>query len=107
MACGTSSAPAELQCLLPQGAWTRGREGSIATDPLSYGVGVAIYDFARATRTGTAPEIPAERARRAVALCCAMMESAKAGAPVRMEQILSGEIRAAQAALNNAIGLAE
>jgi predicted dehydrogenase len=92
--------------LLPEGAWTRGRDGSVATEPLSYGVGVAIHDFARAARTGTAPEIPADRARRAVALCCAMMEAARAEAPVRMEQILSGEIRAAQAALNHAIGLA-
>lgn len=98
--------PAERQRLLPEGAWTRGRDGSVATDPLSYGVGVAIHDFARAARTGTAPEIPAERARRAVALCCAMMESARAGVPVRLEQILSGEIRAAQAALNHAIGVA-
>jgi hypothetical protein len=34
------------------------------------------------------------------------MEAARAEAPVRMEQILSGEIREAQAALNHAIGLA-
>ncbi|MFN3260157.1 MAG: Gfo/Idh/MocA family protein [Pikeienuella sp.] len=100
-----SLAPDTRQRLLPEGVWTRGRDGSVATEPLSYGVGVAIHDFARAVRTGTAPEIPADRARRAVALCCAMMEAAHAGAPVRMEQILSGEIRAAQAALNQAIGL--
>jgi predicted dehydrogenase len=98
--------PDARQRLLPDGAWMRGRDGSVATEPLSYGVGVAIHDFARAARTGTEPEIPADRARRAVALCCAMMEAARAEAPVRMEQILSGEIRAAQAALNLAIGLA-
>ncbi len=98
-------APDARERLLPDGAWTRGRDGSVATDPLSYGVGVAIHDFARAARTGTAPEIPPDRARRAVALCCAMMEAARAGAPVRMEQVLSGELCAAQAALNHAIGL--
>lgn len=98
--------PDVRQRLLPDGAWSRGRDGSVATEPLSYGVGVAIHDFARAARTGSAPEIPADRARRAVALCCAMMEAARAEAPVRMEQILSGEIRAAQAELNHAIGLA-
>jgi len=101
-----SLSPSERHRLLPQGAWKRGHDGSVATEPLSYGVGVAIHDFARAVRTGTDPEITAERARRAVATCCAMMESARAGAPGRLDQVLSGEIRAAQAPLNHAIGFA-
>lgn len=101
---------ARLSCdergrLFPDGAWKSRPGGSVATDPLSYGVGVAIHDFARAVRTATQPEIGLAQARRAVAICCAMMESAHSGAAVRVDQVLSGEIADAQGGLNLAIGL--
>jgi predicted dehydrogenase len=97
---------AEREDLLPQGAWTEIGKGSVATEPLSYGVGVAIYDFARAARTGRDPEITAELARRAVATCCAIWESAYLKAPVSVDEVLTGKLRTAQLPINQALGLA-
>lgn len=91
---------------LPAGAWTGVGTGSVATKPLSYGVGVAIYDFARAVRLGRDPEITAEMARRAVATCCAIWESAHLQRPVKVEQVLAGQLRGAQTPINTALGLA-
>ena len=98
---------AERQRLLPRGAWP-GRAGpAVATQPLSYGVGLAIHDFARAVRSGTAPEIGPVEARAAVATCCAILESAESGAPVAVAEVLAGRLRAAQAPLDRALGLAD
>jgi predicted dehydrogenase len=96
----------EKQELLPAGAWTSLDKGSVATDPLSYGVGLAIYDFARAARMDRHPEITVELARRAVATCCAIWESAHLQTPVSVDQVLTGKIRAAQSSINAALGLA-
>ncbi|MBO1325553.1 Gfo/Idh/MocA family oxidoreductase [Acetobacter sp. TBRC 12305] len=92
--------------LLPEGAWDRRTVLSDPTDPLTYGVGVALYDFARAVRGGTSPEICADVARRAVAVCCAVMESDLLRAEVAVADVLSGRISAAQAPLNTALELA-
>ena len=97
--------PEERIRMFPDGAWKSRPDGSVAADPLSYGVGIALYDFARAIRTGAQPEIPVAQARKAVAVCCAMMESARSGRVVQIEQVLSGEIAQAQAELNHAIGV--
>lgn len=97
-------APEQRAHLLPRGAWIEESE-ALATEPLTYGVGLAIQDFARAARSGTQPEINAEQARRAVATCCAMLESAELGTRVNVEDVLSGALRAGQALLNQAIGL--
>lgn len=97
---------ADKQELLPAGAWTSIDKGSVATEPLSYGVGLAIYDFARAARMGRSPEITVELARRAVATCCAIWESAHLQTPVSVDQVLAGKLRAAQSPINAALGLA-
>lgn len=98
-------APEHRAQVLPHGAWIEDSE-ALATEPLTYGVGLAIHDFARAARSGTQPEINAEQARRAVATCCAMLESAELGTRVDVDDVLSGALRAGQAPLNQAIGLA-
>lgn len=95
----------ERQRLLPQGTWEADEPRSIATRPLTYGVGVAIHDFARAVRGGGTPEITPETARLAVATCYAIQESAALERPVRLRDVLSGELAQAQRPLNEAIGL--
>jgi len=93
----------DRQRLLPPGSWVPGV--SEGTAPLTYGVGAAIHDFARAVREGGSPEITAEVGRVAVATCCAMLESAHVEGPVDVDDVLSGAIAAAQEPLNRAIGL--
>lgn len=97
--------PADRNRMLPDGAFSMGEDGSVATDPLTYGVGVAIHDFADAVREGREPEINAENARRSVAICCAMLESHELGGPVQVNRVLSGEIQSGQRSLNAAIGI--
>ena len=98
--------PHDREMYLPSGAWSTVDQGSQATEPLSYGVGIAIHDFARAARTGRQPEVTAEIARAAVATCCAIWESAHLHAPVRVDQVLAGKLREAQSPMNEALGLA-
>lgn len=89
--------------LFPAGSWVAGV--SEATAPLTYGVGAAIHDFARAVREGGRPEITAELGRIAVATCCAILESAQIEAPVDLDDVLSGAVAAAQRPLNRALGI--
>lgn len=96
----------ERQRLLPAGAWDASAPRSLWGQPLTYGVGLALHDFARAVRTATPPEIGVEEGRAAVAVCCAMRESALRGAPVRVADVLAGTIVDAQLPLDRAIGLA-
>lgn len=93
------------QRLLPPGAWDDSAPLSLWGAPLTYGVGLAIHDFARAVQTGGAPEIPAELGRANVAACHAMRESSELGERVRVADVLSGKIAGAQRLLNEAIGL--
>ena len=93
----------ERRRLLPAGSWVD--QKSDATAPLTYGVGTAIHDFARAVRGGGRPEITAELGRVAVATCCAMLESAQMNCPVDVHDVMSGAIGAAQGPLNQALGL--
>lgn len=94
------------QQLLPAGAWDETAPRSLWGEPLTYGVGLAIHDFARAVGTGGAPEIPAELGRANVAACHAIRESSEIGAPVRIADVLSGKIAGAQRLLDQSIGLA-
>ena len=98
--------PEARQQLLPQGAWDERAPLSLWGAPLTYGVGLAIHDFARAVQTGGAPEMPAELGRANVATCHAMRESSELGERVRVADVLSGRIAGAQRLLNEAIGLA-
>lgn len=96
----------ERNHLLPAGAWDEAAPRSVWGAPLTYGVGLAIHDFARAIRTGMAPEITPSTARAAVAACHAIRESAHLNEPVSVADVLSGKISASQRTLNQAIGLA-
>lgn len=97
---------ASRQRLLPAGAWDERAPLSLWGEPLTYGVGLAIDDFARAIRTGSAPEIPAELGRANVATCHAIRESSDLRARVRVADVLSGKCANAQRLLNESIGLA-
>ena len=68
-------------------------------------MGLALTDFAFAIREGREPEINAETARRAVAVCCAMLEAAHSGQRVKVADVLSGKLYEGQAPLNAALGL--
>lgn len=91
--------------ILPAGTWETDTFIADATEPLTYGVGLAIFDFATAVREKREPEINAETARASVAVCCAMMESAHLGQRVQVADVLSGKLRDGQKALNDFIGL--
>lgn len=101
-----SLASHERDWLFPSGAWDENSSLSSFVEPLTYGVGIAIYDFARAVRLNMQPEITAEMGRVAVATCFAMQESAHLKAPVKLADVLTGKIAGAQLPLNRAIGLA-
>lgn len=97
---------AERDRLLPAGAWDENAPRSLWGAPLTYGVGLAIHDFARAVRVGIPPEITTEMGRKAVATCHAIRESAHLGEPVRVADVLSSNLSTAQSTLDRAIGLA-
>ena len=59
-------------------------------------IAVETADFLDAAREGRAPEVSAEKGLRAVAVVMALLESAHAGVPVRVEDVLSGKVRAFQ-----------
>jgi predicted dehydrogenase len=98
--------PGERAWMFPSGAWDEKTTVSSSVQPLTYGVGISIYDFARAVRLNSQPEITAEVGRLAVATCCAMQESADMKAPVKLADVLAGKIAGAQLSLNRVIGLA-
>ena len=56
-----------------------------------------VADFADAIREGREPEVPGELGLRSVAIIWALLESAGSGCPVTLDEVLSGEICAAQA----------
>lgn len=96
----------ERQRVLPSGAWDERARHSLWGAPLTYGVGLAIHDFARAVKTGSTPEVSAEHGRVNVAVCHAIRESSEIGTRVRVADVLSGKTAGAQRLLNAAIGLA-
>lgn len=90
----------------PAGTLAGGSYLSSPTLPLTYGVGMALFDFSRAIRTKGTPEITPDLARRSVALCHAIEESAQLKRPVLLNDVLAGKIFASQQPLDAAIGLA-
>jgi predicted dehydrogenase len=61
-------------------------------------------DFLDAVREGRVPEVSGETGIRAVALVMALLESAAAGEPVGVEEVLSGEVHAFQDRIEQAAG---
>ena len=59
-------------------------------------VGVEIWDFADAIRSGRTPEIDGEEGQRIKAICEACYESALCGCPVKCDDVLSGKLCAYQ-----------
>lgn len=56
------------------------------------GFAIEVWDFARAIRTGEAPEMDGEAGLRAKALCEACYESATIGRPVKYAEVLQGTV---------------
>lgn len=59
-------------------------------------IAIETADFLDAAREGWEPEVTPETGLRAVAVVMALLESAHAGVPVRVEDVLSGRVRAFQ-----------
>jgi len=59
-------------------------------------IAAEVADFISAIRDGREPEVPGELGLRAVAIIYAVLESAALGEPVRVADVLSGEVREVQ-----------
>ena len=55
-----------------------------------------MHDFIEAIRAGRAPEVDGAKGLRAVAIIYAILESALAGRPVRLKEVLAGTVHAYQ-----------
>lgn len=76
--------PAARSRMFPPGSASLALTAS-PSDPLSYGVGVVLADFARAIRSGQPPEVGVEDGYRVVAICAAVLKSIAAGGiPVQL-----------------------
>jgi len=71
-------APDDRERLFPRGSSALGLTAQPA-DPLSYGVGIVLADFARAVRQGSAPEVGFDDGRAVVRICAAISASIAAG----------------------------
>ncbi len=63
------------------------------------------WDFIDAVQRRRRPEITAEDAQQAKAVCLAMYESAAAGAPVKVQDVLAGTVRAYQQPIDERWGI--
>jgi predicted dehydrogenase len=95
----------ERDRLFPPGSYREDALESVATLPLSYGVGAALCDFGRAIRDSREPEIGIGDARLSVAVCYALLESFVAQRAVAVDDVLSGHISAYQDPINAALGI--
>ena len=62
-------------------------------------------ELGRAVADGVAVEVDVEQGMRSVALCYALLESAAAGQPVTIADVLSGAVRGYQEPIDEAAGL--
>lgn len=85
------ASPAERERWLPLGL----------TDSFAAG----FYDFLTAIERGGQPEASGEEGLRDLATAFALLESAAAGQPVLVEEVLSGKARRAQEAIDEYYGL--
>jgi predicted dehydrogenase len=69
------------------------------------GYTLEIYDFLTAVRDGRPPEIDGEQGMRAKAIALTIYESATAGQPVRVEEVLAGRVRDYQRPIDDRWGL--
>lgn len=95
----------ERERLLPAGTWDTDQLVVDIREPLRYGIATELHDFAQAIAGGSAPEVGPEAATASVAVCLAILESAAAGRPVRVADVLSGAVRGWQADLDAELGL--
>ncbi|MEX0763234.1 MAG: Gfo/Idh/MocA family oxidoreductase [Dehalococcoidia bacterium] len=68
-------------------------------------IAIEYMDFARAIETGRPPEVDAAVAMNALALAYGVMESGEAGAPVSLDEVISGAVESYQRDINEAVGL--
>ena len=66
-------------------------------------IAAEMHSFAQAVRTGAAPEADGPTGLRSVAVISAVMESALAGRPVSLDEVLSGELHEWQDTVEQAI----
>jgi predicted dehydrogenase len=59
-------------------------------------IAAEVYDFVEAVRTGRKPEADGAAGLRSVAIVYTILESALAGRPVKVDDVLSGRVRAYQ-----------
>jgi predicted dehydrogenase len=96
----------ERERLLPAGSWDQAELGVDIHQPLRYGIGTEIHDFATAVATGRPPEVDARAGLSALAICLALLESARVRSPVAVADVLSGRVRGWQSDLDESLGLA-
>ncbi|MBX6770427.1 MAG: Gfo/Idh/MocA family oxidoreductase [Chloroflexi bacterium] len=70
------------------------------------GFALGFHDFLRAIERGGQPEMSGEQGLRDLAASFAILESARAGGPVRVEDVLAGRVREAQRPIDEYHGLA-
>ncbi|HJN14648.1 MAG TPA: Gfo/Idh/MocA family oxidoreductase [Armatimonadota bacterium] len=69
------------------------QEGPITDRKL---IAAELDDFITSVRTGCEPEVPGELGIRGVAIIYSLLESCASGCPVRVDDVLSGEVRCVQ-----------
>ncbi len=69
------------------------QEGTVTDRKL---IAAELDDFITAVRTGCEPEVPGELGIRGVAVIYSLLESCASGCPVRVADVLSGEVRCVQ-----------
>ena len=67
--------------------------------------GLEYLELARAIETGSPVEVGPQLGMEALAICYGTLESGLSGQPVRMSQLLEGEVEEYQAEINEAAGL--
>jgi predicted dehydrogenase len=95
----------ERERLLPAGTWDPAQLTVDIREPLRYGIATELHDFAQAVAEGRPPEVGPDAATASVAVCLALLESAAAGQPVRVADVLDGRVRGWQADLDAELGL--
>lgn len=68
-------------------------------------IAAEVHDFAEAVLDGGAPEVDGRQGARSVAATLAILESAQSGAPVLVDDVLSGAVREYQRGVDEGMGL--
>jgi predicted dehydrogenase len=91
--------------LLPEGSFRRDQLTIAMDDPLRYGIGSELEDFARCALEGSRPQVDAVEGLKSSAVSFAVLESSLLGAPVAVADVENGIISAWQQPIDDSLDL--